>query len=242
MTQPRRSSDRLVRVALVTGANRGIGFEVCRQLATRGFAVLLTARDAEKAQTAANRLASIGQLEPIALDVADQDSIRKAANEVATRYGHLDVLVNNAGINYDTWETAANADIDGTVAETIRTNLLGPWRVCQAFLPLLRKSKAARIVNVSSESGSLAHMGAGPPAYQVTKAALNALTRTLAGELRHAHILVNAVCPGWVATDMGGAGAPRSVNDGASGIIWAATLPDHGPTGGFFRDGKPLPW
>jgi len=242
MTQPRRSSDRLVRVALVTGANRGIGFEVCRQLATRGFAVLLTARDAEKAQTAANRLASIGQLEPIALDVADQDSIRKAANEVATRYGHLDVLVNNAGINYDTWETAANADIDGTVAETIRTNLLGPWRVCQAFLPLLRKSKAARIVNVSSESGSLAHMGAGPPAYQVTKAALNALTRTLAGELRHAHILVNAVCPGWVATDMGGAGAPRSANEGASGIIWAATLPDHGPTGGFFRDGKPLPW
>jgi NAD(P)-dependent dehydrogenase (short-subunit alcohol dehydrogenase family) len=152
------------------------------------------------------------------------------------------VLVNNAGINYDTWETAENAEIDGTVVETIRTNLLGSWRACQAFLPLLRKSKAARIVNVSSESGSLAHMGAGPPAYQVTKAALNALTRTLAGELRHAHILVNAVCPGWVATDMGGAGAPRSVEEGAAGVVWAATLPQNGPTGGFFRDGKPLPW
>jgi NAD(P)-dependent dehydrogenase (short-subunit alcohol dehydrogenase family) len=114
--------------------------------------------------------------------------------------------------------------------------------MCQAFLPLLRKSRVARIVNVSSESGSLANMGAGPPAYQVTKAALNALTRTLAGELRGARILVNAVCPGWVATDMGGAGAPRSISEGAAGIVWAATLPDSGPTGGFFRDGKPLPW
>jgi len=242
MTQPRRSSDGSVRVALVTGANRGIGFEVCRQLATRGFAVLLTARDAEKAQSAANRLASIGQVEPLALDVADASSIKNAENEVVTKYGYLDVLVNNAGINYDTWETAEDADINGTVMQTITTNLSGPWRVCQAFLPLLRKSRAARIVNVSSESGSLAEMGAGPPAYQVTKAALNALTRTLAGELRHAHILVNAVCPGWVATDMGGAGAPRSVNEGAEGIVWAATLPDNGPTGGFFRDGKPLAW
>lgn len=242
MTQPRRSSDGSVRVALVTGANRGIGFEVCRQLATRGFAVLLTARDAEKAQSAANRLAGIGQVEPLALDVADASSIKNAENEVATKYGYLDVLVNNAGINYDTWETAEDADINGTVMQTITTNLSGPWRVCQAFLPLLRKSRAARIVNVSSESGSLAEMGAGPPAYQVTKAALNALTRTLAGELRHAHILVNAVCPGWVATDMGGAGAPRSVNEGAEGIVWAATLPDNGPTGGFFRDGKPLAW
>jgi len=229
-------------VALVTGANRGIGFEVCRQLASRGFIVLLTARDAEKSQSAANRLVSVGQIEPLVLDVVDQGSIKNAANEVATKYGYLDVLVNNAGINYDTWETAESADIDDTVMRTITTNLLGPWRICQAFLPLLRKSRAARIVNVSSESGSLAEMGAGPPAYQVTKAALNALTRTLAGELRHAHILVNAVCPGWVATDMGGAGAPRSVNEGAAGIMWAATLPDNGPTGGFFRDGKPLAW
>ena len=167
---------------------------------------------------------------------------KNAQSEIATKYGHLDVLVNNAGINYDTWQTAENADVDGTVMETITTNLLGPWRLCQAFLPLLRKSKAARIVNVSSESGSLAHMDAGPPAYQVTKAALNALTRTLAGELRQARILVNAVCPGWVATDMGGAGAPRSLEEGAAGIVWAATLPQTGPTGGFFRDGKPLPW
>ncbi len=242
MTKPGSSAHQSVRLALVTGANRGIGFEVCRQLAQRGSTVLLTARDVEKARAAAAKIKSPGQIEPVELDVSSSDSIKRAATEISKRHGHLDVLINNAGINYDTWETAENADLDGTVAETIRTNLLGPWRVCQAFLPLLRRSKAARIVNVSSESGSLAHMGAGPPAYQVTKAALNAFTRTLAGELRHDHILVNAVCPGWVAADMGGAGAPRSASEGAAGIIWAATLPDNGPTGGFFRDGKPLPW
>jgi NAD(P)-dependent dehydrogenase (short-subunit alcohol dehydrogenase family) len=211
-------------------------------LAGRGFRVLLTARDAAKADAAAVKLESFGTVEALHLDVADPATIAKAAKTVDDNYGHLDVLINNAGINYDTWETVENADVNGTVMETIATNLLGPWRLCQAFLPLLRKSQAGRIVNVSSESGSLAEMGAGPPAYQVTKAALNAMTRTLAGELRGAHILVNAVCPGWVATDMGGTGAPRSVSEGAAGIVWAATLPDDGPTGGFFRDGKPLPW
>lgn len=232
-------ADTPARIALVTGANRGIGSEVCRQLAARGFVVVLTARDATKAEAAARKLGTAGEVEPLFLDVADSGSIRTAAAEVASRYGRLDV--NNAAINYDTWQTVENADINA-VMETITTNLLGPWRVCQAFVPLLRKSSSGRIVNVSSESGSLAEMGAGPPAYQVTKAALNAMTRTLAGELRSAGILVNAVCPGWVATDMGGAGAPRSLSEGAAGIVWAATLPDHGPTGGFFRDGKPLPW
>jgi NAD(P)-dependent dehydrogenase (short-subunit alcohol dehydrogenase family) len=233
--------NKTLRVALVTGANRGIGFEVCRQLAGRGFVVILTAREAAKAKAAAKKLPKAGTVEPLLLNVADARTIEKAASDVSSRYDHLDVLINNAGINYDTWETAENADIYGTVMDTNTTNRLGPWRVCQAFLPLLRKSRAARIVNVSSESGSLAEMGAGPPAYQVTKAALNAFTRTLAGELRRARILVNAVCPGWVATDMGGGGG-RPVAEGAAGIVWAATLPDNGPTGGFFRDGKPLPW
>ena len=195
-------------IALVTGGNRGIGFEVCRQLASAGFIVSLTARDARKAKVAADALRSAGRVEPLVMDVADANSIANAAAEVAKQYERLDVLINNAGINYDTWETVANADINGTVMETITTNLLGPWRVCQAFVPLLRKSRAGRIVNVSSESGSLADMGAGPPAYQVTKAALNALTRTLAGELRGSRILVNSVCPGWVATDMGGQWRP----------------------------------
>jgi NAD(P)-dependent dehydrogenase (short-subunit alcohol dehydrogenase family) len=229
------------RIALITGANRGIGFEVCRQLSGRGYTVLLTARDADKARAAASKIKSVGHVEPAVLDVSDAHSIERAAAEISNRHDHLNVLINNAGINYDTWETVENANIDSTVMETITTNLLGAWRVCQAFLPLLRKSQGGRIVNVSSESGSLAHMGAGPPAYQVTKAALNALTRTLAGELRGTRILVNAVCPGWVATDMGGSGG-RPVADGAASIVWAATLPNNGPTGGFFRDGKPLPW
>jgi NAD(P)-dependent dehydrogenase (short-subunit alcohol dehydrogenase family) len=234
-------NDSAVRIALVTGANRGIGFEVCRQLARAGFVVLLSARDARKARAAARSLSSVGRVDSLVLDVADENSIVTAASEVANRYHQLNVLINNAGIHYDTWETVETADIDGTVMEAITTNLLGPWRVAQAFLPLLRKSPSARIVNVSSESGSLAEMTAGPPAYQVTKAGLNALTRTLAGELRDSNILVNSVCPGWVATDMGGAGG-RPVKEGAGGIVWAATLPDDGPTGGFFRDGKPLPW
>ena len=234
-------SDKAARIALVTGGNRGIGLEVCLQLAGAGFIVLLTARDARKANAAADALRSAGRVDPLVMDVDDANSIANAAAEVANQYERLDALINNAGINYDTWETVENADINGTVIETITTNLLGPWRVCQAFLPLLRKSRAGRIVNVSSESGSLAHMSAGPPAYQVTKAALNALTRTLAGELRGSRILVNSVCPGWVATDMGGAGG-RPVEAGAAGIVWAATLPNGGPTGGFFRDGKPLPW
>lgn len=233
--------NRAIQLALVTGANRGIGFEVSRQLAKRGFVVLLTAREAAKARAAAKALSTVGEVEPVTMDVADAASIEKAAAEVGKRYGRLDILINNAGIHYDTWETVENAAIDNTVMEAITTNLLGPWRVCQAFLPLLRKSRAGRIVNVSSESGSLARMGAGPPAYQVTKAALNAFTRTLAGELRDAHILVNAVCPGWVATDMGGTGG-RPVADGAEGIVWAATLPNDGPSGGFFRDSKALPW
>jgi len=230
-----------VRVALVTGANRGIGFEVCRQLAAARFVVLLTAREATKARAASGALSSVGHVEPLVLDVANADSIAKAAAEVTSQYNCLDVLINNAGIHYDTWEKVEDADIEGTVTEAIRTNLLGPWRTSKAFLPLLRRSRAGRIVNVSSEAGSLAKMGGGPPAYQVTKAALNALTRTLAGELLETRILVNAVCPGWVATEVGGAGG-RPVEDGAAGIVWAATLPDGGPTGGFFRDSKPLPW
>ena len=234
-------NDSAVWIALVTGANRGIGFEVCRQLARAGFVVLLSARDARKGRAAARSLSSVGRVDSLVLDVADENSIVTAAGEVANRYRQLNVLINNAAIHYDTWETVETADIDGTVMEAITTNLLGPWRVARAFLPLLRKSSSARIVNVSSESGSLAEMTAGPPAYQVTKAGLNALTRTLAGELRDSNILVNSVCPGWVATDMGGAGG-RPVKEGAAGIVWAATLPDDGPTGGFFRDGKPLPW
>jgi NAD(P)-dependent dehydrogenase (short-subunit alcohol dehydrogenase family) len=175
------------------------------------------------------------------LDVSDPASIERLRAWVASEFGVLDVLVNNAAILYDSWQRAVDSDLAG-VQQALDTNTFGPWRMAQAFIPLLRQSKHGRIVNVSSEGGSLASMGGGTPAYSVSKAALNAVTRLLAGELRGDRILVNSICPGWTATDMGGASAPRSPAEGARGIVWAATLPDDGPSGGFFRDGKPLAW
>lgn len=229
------------RVALVTGGNRGIGLEVCRQLGQRGFVVILSARSEEKARAAAEPLRRSGsEVRAQRLDVADEESVRAAAAAVERSTGRLDVLINNAAILYDTWQDAADADLD-QVRAAFETNTLGPWRVTQAFLPLLRRSRRGRIVNVSSGAGALSSMDGGAPAYALSKIALNALTLMLAAQLKPARILVNAVSPGWVATDMGGAGG-RPVADGAAGIVWAATLPDDGPTGGFFRDGKPIPW
>lgn len=229
-------------VALVTGANRGIGLEVVRQLARLGFTVILGARDERKGEEASAELTR-DELKVHArrLDVTDESSVEELRRWVLERFGRLDVLVNNAAILYDTWQRAENADFD-TVREAFETNTLGAWRVSKTFIPLLRASVRGRIVNVSSESGSMASMGGGTPAYSVSKAALNALTRMLADELRRDCILVNSVCPGWVATEMGGPNAPRTPAEGAAGIVWAATLPDDGPTGGFFRDGEPLPW
>jgi NAD(P)-dependent dehydrogenase (short-subunit alcohol dehydrogenase family) len=223
-------------VSLVTGGNRGIGREVCRQLADLGHTVILTARDGKQATTAAEQVGA----QPLRLDVTSTSDIQNAAAWVAGCYSKLDVLVNNAAITYDTWQQARDADL-AVVREAAETNLYGPWQMVQGFLPLLRNSRHARIVNVSSEAASLASMGGGTPAYTASKTALNALTRMLAAELRPDHILVNAVCPGWVATDMGGPGG-RPVADGAASVVWAATLPDDGPTGGFFRDGRPIPW
>ncbi len=228
-------------ISLVTGANRGIGYEVCRQLGRLGHTVVLTSRSGGSGARAASSLAAEGlTVGAVVMDVADDESVVRAADEVRSRHGGLDVLVNNAAITYDTWQRAVNADLS-VVREANETNLYGPWRVAQAFLPLLRESSHPRVVNVSSEGASLTNMGGGTPAYTVSKAALNALTRMLAAELRGAGFLVNAVCPGWVATDMGGPGG-RPVTDGAASVVWAATLADDGPTGGFFRDGRPLPW
>jgi NAD(P)-dependent dehydrogenase (short-subunit alcohol dehydrogenase family) len=216
-------------VALVTGANRGIGLEVCRQLASAGHEVILGSRDLAKGREVA------GGLRVVQLDVADEDSVRRAAAEIDA----LDILVNNAAILYDTWARAESADLD-EVHTALETNLFGAWRTTQAFLPHLRRSAHPRVVNVSSESGSLTGMSAGTPAYSVSKAGLNALTRLLAAELRRDGILVNAVCPGWTDTDMGQGGRP--VEQGAASVVWAVDLPDDGPTGGFFRDGRPLEW
>jgi NAD(P)-dependent dehydrogenase (short-subunit alcohol dehydrogenase family) len=217
-------------IAVITGANRGIGLEVARQLAARGDTAILTARDLAKAEAAAERVGA----RPAQLDVTDPASVARFAESVA----EADALVNNAAINYDTWERATTADLD-VVRGTLETNLFGAWRTAQALLPHLQRSAHPRIVNVSSGSGQLSDMGGGTPAYRVSKTALNALTRMLAAELPRAR--VNSVCPGWVATDMGGAGG-RPVAEGAASVIWAIDVPDDGPTGGFFRDGRPLPW
>ena len=225
-------------VSLVTGGNRGIGREVCRQLAERGHTVLLTARSAEAAATAA-RATGVSGTEPLRLDVTDPASIAVAARQVGERHGRLDVLVNNAAIDYDTWQRAIDADL-AVVREAAETNLYGPWLMVQRFLPLLRASDHPRIVNVSSEAASLASMGGGTPAYTASKVALNALTRMLAAELRRDHVLVNAVCPGWPASENHPDG--RSITQAAASVIWAITIPNGGPTGTLTRDGQPYPW
>lgn len=225
------------RVAVVTGANRGLGLEVVRQLAARGQRVVLGSRDLEKGRRAAEAVE--GDVVVLACDVSDPRTGPAVAEEVRRRYGRCDILVNNAGIHYDRWQTASGADWR-IVDEAFAVNLFGAWRLAQALVPMMRERRHGRIVNVSSQAGSLATMGAGTPAYSTSKAALNALTRILAGELRGSGILVNAVCPGWTNTDMGQGGRP--IPEGARGIVWAATLPDDGPTGGFFRDRRPLEW
>jgi NAD(P)-dependent dehydrogenase (short-subunit alcohol dehydrogenase family) len=227
-------------VALVTGANRGIGLEVCRQLVDVGYRVVLTSRDEKKGRDALTRLNhELISYHP--LDVTDDESMRRLRRHVEEIFSRLDVLVNNAGIHYDTWQNAEEADLN-VVQEAWKTNVLGPWRMSQAFLPLMRKQKYGRIVNVSSGAGAFHGMGGGTPAYSVSKAALNMLTIKLADDVKGTGILVNAICPGWVRTEMGGESAPRSVAEGARGIVWAATLPKDGPSGGFFRDGKPIAW
>jgi NAD(P)-dependent dehydrogenase (short-subunit alcohol dehydrogenase family) len=224
-------------VAVVSGASRGIGLEVTRQLAARGFTVVMGVRDLAKGAAVAR---GIPRAVPLALDVMDPASPPRLAAEVGARLGGCDVVVNNAGVHYDTSNRASEPDWR-IVHEAFETNVLGAWRLAAALVPLLRERGHGRIVNVSSGAGALESMDASTPAYSTSKAALNALTRVLAAELAGAGVLVNSVCPGWVATDMGGAGG-RPVADGARGVVWAATLPDDGPTGGFFRDGRPIPW
>jgi NAD(P)-dependent dehydrogenase (short-subunit alcohol dehydrogenase family) len=223
-----------VRTAAVTGANRGIGLELARQLAADGFKVIAGSRDLDKGRSAVAGLP--GEVEARQLDVADPDSVAA----FAAGLDELDVLVNNAAGFYDTWQRGVDADLD-VVRDAFEVNVLGAWRVTQACLPLLRRSPGARIVNVSSGAGALTDMGGGSPAYRVSKTALNALTRILANELRGDGILVNSVCPGWVATDMGGPGG-RPVEQGAASAMWAVRLPEDGPTGGFFRDGRQIDW
>jgi NAD(P)-dependent dehydrogenase (short-subunit alcohol dehydrogenase family) len=229
------------RVAVVTGGNRGIGREIARQLAAQGLWVVLTARDGRAAEVVAAEFSTAGlTVQPHQLDVTDPASVARLCSDLE----RVDVLVNNAGAYYDTDEGASTADL-AVVQAALDVHLLGPWRLCEALIPRMRARRYGRIVNVSSGAGSFAETAAADssaPAYSVAKAAQNMLTLKLAAELGGTGVLVNAACPGWVRTDMGGPAAPRTPADGADTPVWLATLPDDGPTGGFFRDRHPIPW
>jgi len=232
------------RVAVVTGANRGIGFEICRQLGRRGgIRVFLTARDEVKGKAAAKKLRDEGlDVDFHKLDVTSENGIITFAGWLEGTCKRCDILVNNAGIMADPRGSRVLDSKVATWRDTLETNLMGPLRLAQALVPLMKANGYGRIVNVSSGQGQLSSMGVGTPAYRASKTALNALTRTLAAELDGTGILVNAMCPGWVRSDMGGPSAPRSLAQGADTALWLATLPARGPTGGFFRDRKPIAW
>jgi NAD(P)-dependent dehydrogenase (short-subunit alcohol dehydrogenase family) len=227
---------------LISGANRGLGLEIARQLAATGMTVLLGARNSVAGQKAARQLRREGgAVIAVPLDVTSAADVQALASRVESEYGRLDILVNNAGAYFDIDNEATSVPMD-MVRQALETNLLGAWQLTEAMLPLMRRHGYGRIVNVSSGCGAIASECLSSPAYRVSKAALNSHTRLLAMELHGSGILVNAVCPGWVATDMGGHGG-RPVAEGAAGIVWAATLPSRPAiNGGFFRDRQRIDW
>ena len=230
------------RVALVTGANRGIGLEVAKQLLAKGLPVVMTARDPDAAEHARRTLGDLGERALVArMDVRDTATIEAAFNTARSKLGQVDVLVNNAAILLD-----ENEEVLSIAAEdfrkTLETNLLGVIETCRVFVPPMVDRRYGRVVNVSSGAGQLSTMETYAPAYSISKTALNAFTRILAATHGKRGVLVNSVCPGWVRTDMGGPNANRSVEKGADTIVWLATLPEGGPNGGFFRDRKPIDW
>lgn len=224
-------------VALVTGSTRGIGHETARQLAARGYGVVVTGRDARAASEAAERIGA--GVRAHALDVADPGSVTALAEWIQREIGRLDVLVNNAAVLLDEGGSILTLAPE-TFEATMRTNVLGALLMTQAVAPLLRRSTAAHVVNVSSGAGQISSMTTYAPGYSISKAALNAVTVLLAAALPKAR--VNCVDPGWVRTDMGGPNATRGVEKGAETIVWLATLPPDGPTGGFYHDRKRIPW
>ncbi|HAI68056.1 MAG TPA: short-chain dehydrogenase [Gammaproteobacteria bacterium] len=230
------------KIALITGANRGIGLEACRQLAKQDITVILSSRDNAKGEQIKQQL----EKEDISvvfhqLDVTDENSIKQIESFIREQYGRLDILVNNAGIFPDPMKNALDTTVNDLRA-AMETNLYGPFRLCKHFIPMMLKNHYGRIVNLSSGMGQLSEMNGCCPAYRTSKTAINALTRLLADELKDTNILINSMCPGWVRTDMGGPNATSTVQEGADTLIWLATLPDGGPSGGFFRNRQPIPW
>jgi len=227
---------------LATGANRDIGREIVHQLPARNIHVIVAARDADQAHQAAAELTRRGfAASPVHLDVAVPGAAVDAVERITAEYGPIDILVNNAGIS-DGNQRPSTADL--TVASRVwQVNVLGSWQCANAVIPAMRDAGYGRIVNMSSTLGSLHHMDRGSePAYRVSKTALNALTRVLAADLASTGILVNSASPGWVRTALGGPNAPRTVQQGADTAVWLATLPDNGPTGGFYHEREPMEW
>lgn len=230
------------RVAVVTGGNRGLGLETCRQLGARGLTVVLTARDPGAGRDAASGLRADGlDVRFRRLDVTEPGHVEELSAFLSEEVGRVDVLVNNAGVYLDRGVAALDVDLDA-VRRTMEVNAYGPLQLCQALVPMMRRRGYGRVVNVSSGSGAFDEMGTGTLAYGASKTWLNAMTRKVALETEGDGILVNAACPGWVRTRMGGEGAARSPEEGADTIVWLATLPEDGPTGGFFRDRERIPW
>lgn len=229
------------RVAVVTGANRGIGFEIARQLAQRGVHVVITARSEARGKEAIEKLRLQGlTVSFFPLDVTSDASTAALAEYLQTTFGRLDILVNNAGVALDKWVPSLDVTMD-VFMRTYETNVFGVMRVSKALIPLMKKHGYGRVVNLSSNLGSLEKMGGFTIAYRSSKTAVNAITRVLAAEHKHDDLLINAMCPGWVKTELGGDDAPRTAEEAADGAIWLATLPTGGPTGGFFQDRKPFP-
>jgi len=231
------------KIAIVTGGNRGLGREIARQLMRNDVFVVIGCRDQPKCDAAVEDLKRDGaNVDAHPLDVNDTKMVKRFVEYVEKQHGSPSILVNNAGV-YPEATTSRVVDTPTSVwRETFETNLFGAVRMCREVAPLMAKLRFGRIVNMSSGLGQLHQMGEGSPAYRVSKAALNALTRTLAAEVAGSGILVNSMSPGWVKTDMGGEDAPRSVEEGADTAVWLCLLPSNGPTGQFFRDRKPIPW
>ena len=232
-------------VAVVSGGNRGMGMAACKALAEQGFHVVLGSRSTEAGEQSARNLVELGlSVEGVQLDVCNTAHIHSLAELLRERHGRIDVLINNAGIlNDGEGESSSVFDANpDSILDSFQVNSLGPVLLSNALLPLMRERNYGRIVNLSSGMGQLDDMGGNHPGYRMSKTALNAATRIFAAELAATNIKVNAVCPGWVRTDMGGENADRSIEQGIDTTLWLATLPDDGPSGGFFRDRQSIAW
>ncbi|MFN8578190.1 MAG: SDR family oxidoreductase [Candidatus Sericytochromatia bacterium] len=230
------------KLAVVTGSNKGIGFEICKQLAHKGIEVILTARNDDKGKKAEQELKEQGlDVKYHQLDVSDENSVKNLASFIESNYGKLDILINNAGILKDYEGGVLHGEIND-IRETLDTNLFGALLVSRHLVPLMQKQNYGRVINISSGMGQLSDMGGGAIGYRLSKVSLNAMTIILANEVKSYNILVNTMCPGWVKTDMGGAGAHRSVEQGADTAVWLATSDENQKTGRFFRDRKEIAW